>query len=123
MKDKRLVRDGLLGAGVLLAAGILYLLLHQSTGVGAWAVIEQDGIEIARMPLNQKGSYLVQSKAGHNLVCTAEGGVWIEEADCPDQYCVRQGAISTADGRIVCLPHRLVVRVEGAASAAGGMVR
>ncbi len=123
MKDKRLVRDGLLGAGVLLAAGILYLLLHQSTGVGAWAVIEQDGIEIARMPLNQNGSYLVQSKAGHNLVCTDEGGVWIEEADCPDQYCVRQGAISTADGRIVCLPHRLVVRVEGAASAAGGMVR
>lgn len=123
MKDRRLARDGMLGAGVLLAAGILYLLLCQGAGQGAWAVVEQDGVELVRMPLNQEGSYLVQSEAGCNLVHTGEGAVWIEKADCPDQYCVRQGAISTADGRIVCLPHRLVVRVEGASATADGMVR
>ncbi len=123
MKDRRWIHDMLLGAGVLLAAGILYLCMRQSAPAGAWAVVEQDGTELTRLPLDEQASYLVQSDAGSNLVCTDGGGVWIEEADCPDQRCVHQGVISTAQERLVCLPHRLVVRVEGAAAAADDMVR
>ena len=34
-------------------------------------------------------------------------------ADCPDQVCVRQGAVRYNGESIVCLPHKLVVSVEG----------
>ena len=36
------------------------------------------------------------------------------EADCPDGYCKRQGEISTEKETIVCLPHKLVVEIQGA---------
>ena len=37
----------------------------------------------------------------------------MEEADCPDRLCVRQGAVSRVGESIICLPHELVVTVEG----------
>ncbi len=123
MKKRRWTHDLILACGILLAAGILYLGVRQFAQPGTWAVIEQDGVEIARLPLDQEGDYLVEAESGSNLVCTRAGGVWIQEADCPDQLCVRQGVISDEGGRIVCLPHRLVVRVEGASGPVDGMVR
>ena len=37
----------------------------------------------------------------------------MERADCPDQVCVRQGAVRYNGESIVCLPHRLIVSIEG----------
>lgn len=41
-------------------------------------------------------------------------------ADCPDQFCVRQGAIDSGGGMIVCLPNKITI--EGIkTSAADGV--
>ena len=39
------------------------------------------------------------------------------EADCPDQLCVHQRAISKQKQTIVCLPNRVVVEVIGGEDA------
>ena len=39
------------------------------------------------------------------------------EANCGDHTCIRTGAISREGETIVCLPHRMVVRVEGGEGA------
>ena len=44
-----------------------------------------------------------------------EGGTY-ESSDCPNQDCVHSGAISRAGQSIVCLPARVAVTLEGAAS-------
>lgn len=49
---------------------------------------------------------------GHNSVTVKDGRVAVTWADCPDQYCVKQGFRS--GGRdIVCLPNRMVIRFVG----------
>ena len=49
---------------------------------------------------------------GYNIVTVKDGKIAVTEADCPDQYCVRQGFCNS--GRdIVCLPNRLVITFVG----------
>ena len=38
-------------------------------------------------------------------------------AKCPDKLCVQQKAISKSGESIICLPYKIVVRVEGAKDA------
>ena len=37
----------------------------------------------------------------------------MEEADCPTQDCVHTGTITRAGQSIVCLPARIIIRLEG----------
>ena len=41
------------------------------------------------------------------------GTVRMEDADCPDKLCVKQGRISRAGQSIICLPNRLVIIIYG----------
>ncbi len=58
-------------------------------------------------------TYDIQTELGRNVVVIHEGEVWIEEADCPDDTCVRDGHISDAGEILVCLPHRVVIEITG----------
>ena len=48
----------------------------------------------------------------YNIVEIKDGKVSVTEASCKNQVCVRHGAISRSGESIVCLPNRLVVRIE-----------
>ncbi|MFR4337598.1 MAG: NusG domain II-containing protein [Lachnospira pectinoschiza] len=43
------------------------------------------------------------------------------DADCPDKLCVKTGMISKTGETIVCLPHRVVVEIIGAAADDSGV--
>ena len=49
---------------------------------------------------------------GYNIVTVKGGKIAVTEADCPDQYCVRQGFCDSGE-QIVCLPHKLVISFLG----------
>ena len=114
MKRNPIRNDIFLILGVLLAAGGLYLAFHAFAADGQWAVLEQNGMEIARLSLYEEQSFPVATQQGSNVICTGNGQVWMESADCPDGLCLKEGKISATSSRIVCLPHRLVIRIEGA---------
>lgn len=48
---------------------------------------------------------------GTNLLVIQDNRVWISEANCPNQDCVKQGKISMNGEMLVCLPHRLTVSI------------
>ena len=47
-----------------------------------------------------------------NIVTIENGTAYMFEADCPDQLCMHQNAISKDKESIICLPNRVVVTVE-----------
>ncbi len=47
-----------------------------------------------------------------NLLCIENGEVFMQEADCPDQVCVRMGRIRRPGEMILCLPNQIWVRIE-----------
>ena len=44
----------------------------------------------------------------YNTVTVKDGKIAVTEANCPDQYCVKQGFCNSGV-QIVCLPHGLVI--------------
>ncbi len=102
--------DLLLIAGLLLAAVIW--LAARPGGSGGWAVVTEDGKETARYPLNEDRTVTIGAEA-YNVLRIANGAASVTEANCGDRTCVRMGAVSLEGETIVCLPHRLVIRIEG----------
>lgn len=47
-------------------------------------------------------------------------GLQVSEADCPTQDCVHTGTITRNGQSIVCLPARIVIRLEGGSAEADG---
>lgn len=109
--EKKRKRDLLLTAGLLALAGVLYLFLRPGPA-GAWAVVTVDGTETARYPLTEDRTVTIGT-ADWNVLVISDGGAAVADANCGDHTCVRMGRISREGESIVCLPHRLTVRVEG----------
>lgn len=105
-------RDWYLIAGLLLIAGFMALVIQfKGQREGNEILITVDGERYGTYSLVKDQEILITGKAGSNLVHIKNGEAWMEEADCPDGYCMRQGKISRANETIVCLPHKLVVEV------------
>ena len=99
--------------GCLLAALVLcglWLLLRRD---GAVVIVEQDGRETARYALREDRTVRIEGAKGYNLLVIENGEAWLSEADCPTRLCVKTGKIRYAGQSIVCLPHRLAVRITG----------
>lgn len=116
MRQRKERRNDFLLIGALLVLPLCLLLYQNTIGVraGAVVVVLQDGAEIGRYPLAEERELLIEGSYGQNLLVIQNGKAFIEEADCPDGLCVKQKEISRQGESLICLPHRLVVTVEGA---------
>lgn len=99
---------------VLLAAGLmLSALTLRSGGEGGSVVVTVAGETYGRYSLSEDREITVERDGHLNKITIKDGAVQMSEANCRNQLCVRQGTISKANETIVCLPNRIVVRIEG----------
>ena len=104
-----------------LAASAALTLSHGEAGSNAKVVIESGGDLYARYPLNEDRTVVVPApKQNENVVVISGGKVSVTEATCKNQVCVKHGPISRSGESIVCLPNRLVVRIENGSEEGGG---
>ena len=114
MKPKPL--DYLSIAAVLLLALLSAIPLLVSRG--GMLVISSDSGEV-RYALDEEREITVSS-GGHTLtVKTARGRASVVSADCPDGLCMASPAISRGGESIVCMPARVVIRIDGDSSGGG----
>ena len=100
--------------GVLLVSILAAFLLRGSPANVAHVYL--DGSLIETMDLSAVTDPLfvsIESNLGVNTILIERGRICVSDADCPDRSCVRQGWITGGYIPIVCLPHRLVIRLEG----------
>lgn len=91
-------------------AGCIWAWQPASTGT---VEVLQDGAVLYRFNLNEiPEERLIEVPYGEhrNLLQIKDHSIRVLEADCPDQTCVRMGALRSSAMPIVCLPHRLVIR-------------
>lgn len=100
----------------MVVLGLMAFFALSHLGGGTVAVITVDGQEYRRIDLSRvTASYDIEinTEYGHNTVHVEPGRISVIQADCPDGICVAQGAIDRGGVPIACVPHRLVVKIEG----------
>ena len=112
MKTKHWI---LLFALLLGAAALVFLWQQGQKKEKAVAQIIQDGVvirEIVLEEVKEAQRFTVTDPQGHyNTVSVEPGRICICEADCPDKLCVKQGWLSGGLTPLVCLPHKLMIRL------------
>ena len=126
-----------------LAASAALTLSHNAAGSDARVIIESGGKLYATYPLFEDRTVVVPAPGAqqtaddpdmydpgkannvpgydvYNIVTIADGKVSVTEATCKNQVCVHHGEISMAGESIVCLPNRMVVRIDAQGSGEGG---
>ena len=113
MKKKNLLWV-LLFAVIVLGGVLIYLNLGK--GEGTVAVVSVDGEVLERIDLSKvRKTYDIEvtTPYGNNTVHVEPGAISVTEADCPDHICVYQGKLTGSGIPIICMPHRLVISIEG----------
>ncbi len=95
----------------------LFVFLRVAEHSGTFAVISVEGIEVERLPLDTDTRYLIRGVGGENLLVIENDEAYLLDADCPDKLCVKMGHISKTGQSIICLPHKVVVEIEGGSDA------
>ena len=93
-----------------IAAG--FYLTHQDTGASVEVTV--DGAIYGTYPLDVDKEIPIQKDGKTtNLLVIRDGKADVTEADCPDHLSMKQPAVGSAGGYIVCLPNRVVIQGEG----------
>lgn len=105
--------DAILIAVLVILGGALALFLFATRQSGGTVRVQINGGTVMELPLNEDTRVTLGEGEHTNILVIRDGTAQVVEASCPDQICVRHGAIRYEGESIVCLPHRLVVTVEG----------
>ena len=121
MKIKRhLIYIGIFAALLL---GCLLALALQSRQVKGLAEIYYKGQLIQTVHWSALEQPIEIAVGKGNLLCADGQGVWMQEADCPDHLCIKQGKIHSGNRSIVCLPNQVVIVLKDAASGWDGVAQ
>jgi len=80
-----------------------------------YVLIEVNGKLYQKVSLGSDGPNLkihIPAATGENVVEIDRDSVRMLYAQCPDQDCIRQGWISRPGQIIVCLPNKIVIKVQ-----------
>lgn len=122
MKQRMRWGDGVVIALVLLLAGVIVLLLaHGQRGDALYAEIYIDGVLTQRIALDAETSQELVLEEGNTITIDGNSAS-ISHATCEDQVCVRTGTLTRAGQSAVCLPHRVVLKLQAAENEVDAVV-
>ena len=97
---------------ILASAGIIvWFVMRNDVQENPTAEVIQDGKIIRTFSLSENTEFTITCEDGFNSIVIKDGAIMISDADCPDRICVKTGPISGGAVPIVCLPHRLEIRI------------
>lgn len=101
--------------GVILALALVIHLLTQCLVADSNQItILIDGQEQGNYSLLEEREVRIETEQGYNVLVIEDGQAYVLEADCHNQVCVNTRPVSASGGQIICLPHRVVIRLKKA---------
>ncbi len=99
---------------IILALSVLgFILLRKPASDNAQIEISIGGEVTEVHNLDTDAEYIIETEHGYNTIQVKSGQVRVISADCPNKDCLNFGAISKEGQIILCLPHKLAVRIIG----------
>lgn len=106
--------DLILAGGILVIALLAILFINLTKTEGGKVVISVNGEVYKTLPLEEDTTLTIGDKqSNYNVLEIKNGKVTMTEANCPDKLCVKHRGIHYSHESIVCLPHKVVVEIQG----------
>jgi|SRR3712207_5718920 len=116
-------KDILLAIGVVVIIGVAFLLNSVlNSGNGSKVEIYLGNELYKTVSLDKEQTIEINNENGKNVIKIHDNGVEMTTADCPDKVCVNTGFINKPNQSIVCLPHKLSVKIVGEADSSSNDV-
>lgn len=114
MKIREHKIDLILICSAIIIGVIISLIYFTSQRAGDLVIVKLDNRIIRTYSLNVDMTEIIEVDGqAYNTITISDGVVYVSDANCPDKLCMNKGQISSIGQSIVCLPHKLVVTVEG----------
>lgn len=118
MNTNMLKKGDIILVVLILAAGIIGYAAFSLYGKGGGdriAVITQDDQVIRRINIDSVDEPERIEVGGQypDTILVEKGRIRFEEAECPDQVCVKTGWLEKRGDVAVCLPNRTMIKIEG----------
>ena len=96
-------------------ASAAWIVFRDQTANDPQVIVEVDGEVYCRYDMDEVDGIIPIStpNGGENRLYVQEDLVFMDSANCPDKLCVKQGVIRDSTVPIVCLPNKVIVRIEG----------
>lgn len=96
----------------MLVLGIIFWFIFRPTDDGEQATVRitVDGQVYGEYPLDKNQEIHIHDT---NVCVIENGSVYMKNADCPDQICVKTKPIHTRAASIICLPNKVSVEIVG----------
>lgn len=79
---------------------------------GNQALVYYENNLILKIDLNQNNEYDVKGYNGNIHIVVEDKKIKVEEENSPKHICSKQGFISSSNETIVCLPNKIVIKIE-----------
>ena len=120
---------------VFILAALLAAAFLSFTGTkGSAVIVTVDGHFYGSYPLNEECKIIITPSHGSrgrsgskeedftNTLVIKNGFAEMTGADCPDQICVKHRPVHKTGETIICLPHKVIVRITGDDSSGSDQV-
>lgn len=110
---------------IIIYTAILAIILVSSIGVYYYrfddkndkkvAIIKQDNVVIEKVFIDDLSELKEIKLFGNDdvIIHAQNGRIRFYKSDCPDKVCVESGWISKKGEMAVCLPYRIIIKIEG----------
>lgn len=96
----------------ILAFGLFFLSNIMNHEKSKYVKVYREDVLIKTYPLNENAQYEIKTENDSNQIVIQNRSVFMKDANCPDKLCVKQGKVSKNGESIICLPHKIVVKIS-----------
>lgn len=96
---------------LLVAIFLILFLIIRGGETGEYITVSVDGKVIGSYALTGKEQVIEIGDSNVLTIINNEG--YMSNALCPDKICIERGRVSKSGEEIICMPNRVIVRVEG----------
>lgn len=113
------IGDILVYVFIVFLVGISFLGIKTMATLGdrVLVTIELDGVVMESIEISANESpreiNIDTGDGGYNTIEVSKDGADMVDANCPDRLCVHSPKIKAPGQSIVCIPHRLVIKIIG----------
>ena len=104
--------DVILIACVLAVSIICFAAFNVFSSFGTTAKIYINNELVDELSLTFNDLKVFETQKGYNIVKIENGSVYVYEANCKNQVCVKKGKIQRKGETIACTPHKFLVEVK-----------